>query len=122
MDPQVRVHPLVDVNSVVDESLGLCPAPGLARAQVEPEACVLPARDEPLLSRAVAFPVELAARIDEPLSPEIRAVKQVPDERVRIIELRIRGDDDTRLLRLRDGGVVADLACAGRTAAERYSE
>src|SRR5207237_10244434 len=80
MDPQIRVYPLVDVHSVVDESLGLCPAPGLARTQVEPEACVLPARDEPVLSRAVAFPVELAARIDEPLGPEVRAVKQVSNE------------------------------------------
>jgi hypothetical protein len=82
VNTQVRVDPLVDVDGVVDEPLARGPAPGLARAQVEAEPEVLPVRHRPLLPGPVALPVELAARVDEPLRPEIRVVEQVSDERV----------------------------------------
>src|SRR5881394_73363 len=98
MDAKVRIDSFIHIEVGVDVQLAGRPAPRLTGAEIETEPRVLTAGDEPLLPGAVALPMKLAARIDQPLDAKVRAVEQESDERVRIIELRVCRDDDARFL------------------------
>src|SRR5262245_57744984 len=69
VDLQFWICLLVRVENVVDEALLGVPAPRRARAEVQAVAAVFTIWNAHGLSGAVAAPVELAARVDQPFGP-----------------------------------------------------
>lgn len=120
---QVWVDLLIRLYSVVDEALTFSPSPGLAGTQTKPKAGVFAAGDEPLRPFPVTLPMDTATGVDKPLNPKVGAVEQISDQRIRVVELGIRGDDDPRLLRCRRGGAAAlerDFGTAAKHCHDKY--
>src|SRR5262249_34203070 len=95
VDFQVWISLGVSVNDVVDKVLIRWKAPGGAGAQTHPS--VFAARNVLSCTAAIAYPMKLAADVDETLNLEVRAVENRSNERVVVIEFRIRGDHNSGL-------------------------
>ena len=95
---QIGIHLLVGFHILVNEALALFPAPGGLRAQAH--TGVLAALPH-LRGFAVAFPVDLAAGVNEAFRVVISREQQITEKGVVVVQLRVAGDDNTGLDGLR---------------------
>jgi hypothetical protein len=89
---QIRPGVRVCLDNLVDEALVGRETPRRARAQAHSR--VLAACNELRRALAVSGPVELATHVNKAFQPHIRAIEDGTNDRIVVVELRIRGDDN----------------------------
>ena len=96
MNLEVGIDLFVCLDDVVNEPLPFCPPPAGLRTEIPVRTGVFSAGDLLCRALAVAFPMELAAGIYDPLSVEIAGIEDIPYKRIIVIQFGIACRDGSR--------------------------